>query len=158
MDFYRKITHKSEKFMNYICKDPFKKNLSVVANCLENVADQNGLRKSDVALSFVQSLQYQSIPYYQKYAMQTIYDNCGDCSDKSILLAGIFSQWNYDCIFLDFEDHLAVGIYSEDRTGTYYEHRGRKFFYCETTTPGFKIGNAGDKTGYDAYIHEVYCQ
>lgn len=148
---YGSIKYHEDEFKDYIHKDPFISHLSTLARQLEEKASACNIYKASLALSFVQALPYQyNMGSYQRYAVETLLDMQGDCSDKSILFAAILSIWDIDCIFLDYPDqkHLAVGVWSRIAKGAYYNHRGRKYFYCETSSPGFFIGDQPDGYKY----------
>ncbi|MEM6379629.1 MAG: hypothetical protein AAF705_15605, partial [Bacteroidota bacterium] len=70
---------------------------------------------------------------YQKYAVETLIDGKGDCSDTSVLLAGIYKAMGYSCIFIDVPQHLAVGI-TGNYYGTFWKYKGIEYFACETTS------------------------
>ena len=105
-----------------------------------------GWREDDavfLAVSFVQNLEYIAegeFEEYPKYPLETIYDGGGDCEDSSILLASILKEMGYGCAMIGFEDHAAVGILSDNLDGVYYELDGRKYYYIETTAPGWEAG------------------
>lgn len=126
---------------DFIFKDPFRNYLRAVAVVIKRLAIEHGLNDVEVALSFVQSLQYQESPEYQRYAVETLIDRCGDCSDKSILYAGILEALNYEWVFLDFPNHLAVGIWFPcNMPGTFYYYKGKCYYFCETTYEGLYVG------------------
>jgi hypothetical protein len=75
----------------------------------------------------------QSIPYNDKdptkFPIETIYENNGDCEDKSMLLAGLLARENYDVRLFKFDSvfnntpgHMVVGVRSNNFTypGTSY--------------------------------------
>ena len=92
-----------------------------------------------IAIDFVQSMIYQfdidyiSKPDYPKFALETIIDEKGDCEDTSFLMASILEALNYDVILLLYSDHMAVGVWCETCSGTYYTYKGRNYFFLETT-------------------------
>ena len=87
------------------------------------------------AIDFVESMIYQkdiefnSNPEYPKYAIETIVDQRGDCEDTSFLMAAVLKALNIDAVVLIYSDHAAVGVACDDCTGTYYNHRGKKFYF-----------------------------
>lgn len=98
-------------------------------------------------INFVQSLDYvldsdsRDVEDYSKYPIETLYDESGDCEDTSILLAGLAKAMGYDVIYIWYlSGHMAVGIYTEDYDGKYFEYEGRNYFYIETTGEGWEIG------------------
>lgn len=107
-----------------------------------------------LAICFVQSLKYTSDEInhgydYPKYPLETLYDQGGDCEDTSILLASLVREMGYDCCLVLFDDHLGVGVLgSDDLLGYYYELNGKKYYYIETTSPGWEIGDLPDELIY----------
>lgn len=97
-------------------------------------------------LSFAQSLPYRTDAAslnksdYPRDAIQTLVDVGNDCEDSSILLASILSGLGFEVALLHPEGHIAVGV-AGDFSGTYLSHKGRRFFYCETTGTGWELGN-----------------
>jgi len=96
--------------------------------------------KTCLAINFVESMTYEyDIDYigrkdYPKYAIETIMDEKGDCEDISFLMASILEALNIDVILLVYSDHVAVGVWCEGCTGTYYSYNDRKYFFLETTS------------------------
>ncbi|MFN3383284.1 MAG: hypothetical protein ACK401_00125 [Archaeoglobaceae archaeon] len=97
-------------------------------------------------ISFVQSLPYTAdnvtTPFdeYPRYPIETLVDNGGDCEDTSILTAELLSKLGYDVVLILLPNHMAVGVTCSNCYGTYYEYKGVKYFYLETTGEGWKIG------------------
>ncbi|MBX0288471.1 copper amine oxidase [Halomicroarcula sp. F28] len=123
-----------------------------VVNEFEEFGRQQGLNDVDIInemMRFVQNLEYTtdevSAGYneYPKYPLETLVDREGDCEDSSILLASLLEQFGYGSVLLLFEDqqHMAVGVAGEAGIeGTYYEQNGRRYYYTETTSSGWTIG------------------
>lgn len=155
---YKSKHHEHGRYNRFIQDDPFKEDLKVLARILRKTARNYNTSETRLALSFIQALPYQKMGGYQRYAVETLIDAKGDCSDTSVLLAGIFSAWGYDCIFIHLPQHLAVGIWSTPiGEGRYYRRRGREFYYCETTGTGWKIGDAPkDYDDVKARLDDVY--
>lgn len=153
---YKSKTHRErEPYKYFIKNDPYQSWLHTAGLALRQAAVD--LPPAHVALSFVQSLSNDSQnPNYQRYAIETLLDKTGDCSDKSVLLGGLLKAMGYDCIFLKFPDHLAVGIWSVTIPGGFYfRHRNRDFYYAETTT-SLPLGECPDRSKYSfATFEEV---
>lgn len=144
-------------YNQFVKQDPYREDLGVLASSLLDLARQHGLNQVDVALSFVQSLPYQKMGYYQRYAVETLIDGMGDCSDTSMLFAGILAAWRIGAIFLDYPTHLAVGVWTEgNQEGWHYDQMGRKYYYCETTGV-WRFGNVPSSSRRDAYLIPVEC-
>ena len=109
-----------------------------------------------VALSYVQSLPYsydstsKGMTEYVRYPIETLVDGCGDCEDKSVLLAAILHEMNIGFVLLMTPDHMAVGVNCEPRRDTVgFVYDGKEYYYAETTQDGFKIGQAPDNINLD---------
>jgi len=86
---------------------------------------------------------------YWRFPVETLVENQGDCEDSSVLFASIMDSLGYDVALLFYtweEDgeslgHLATGIHLDGDHGHYVEDIfGKKYFYCETTNPTFRLG------------------
>jgi hypothetical protein len=91
---------------------------------------------------------------YWKFPVETLVDKNGDCEDTSVLLASILDVLDYDVALLYYswkEDdkslgHLAVGVSLDEDYGSYVSaENGKKYFYCETTSENFLIGEKPEK-------------
>ena len=123
------VTKKWEK--RFIFDDPYRGDLAAVAAALNQEAARQGIHVVDVALSFVQSFSHSEWTG-QRYAIETLIDQTGDCSDKCMLLAGIFWELGIDYVILDLPGHLALAVWSVPPVGYHYWSRGRTYSYCET--------------------------
>ncbi len=126
------------------------------ANGLKSLADSrryNTITTANFILRFVQvNVEYtldnesQGCIEYWKFPVETLVDKNGDCEDSVILFASIMDALGYDVVLLFYrlEDknsgHLAAGIYLDGDHGEYVEDNGKKYYYCETTTSQFNIG------------------
>jgi len=104
--------------------------------------------KLNLVVGFVQSLPYMTDmeskgqQEYPRYPIETLVDNGGDCEDTAILTASLLNLMGYDVVLLDVPGHMAVGISSDQVTfyGTSYSENNKKYYYVETTEPGWSIG------------------
>lgn len=104
-------------------------------------------REVSVVLSFVQSaITYEAEEIeYPKYPIETLVDGSGDCEDYSILAASILKCMDYEVALIILEDHVALGIGgATDLPGAFIEHNDRRYFYCEMTAKGWRIGDISD--------------
>ena len=115
--------------------------------------DRSDLETINHMIGFVQNLEYSSDEVatgynnYPKFPIETLVDKGGDCEDTAILLASMLEEFGYGTVLLGLFDrnHMALGIYGEEGIeGTYYETDGRRYYYVETTAPGWQIGEAPD--------------
>ena len=92
------------------------------------------------------------IPYLesdpQKYPVETIAENEGDCDIFSIVAASIMKAGGLDVVLLLLEqqDHMLVGVHlpespKDARSQAYfYKHEDRKYYVAETTGNNWKTG------------------
>ena len=112
----------------------------------------------------VQSIEYvddmTSTGYtdFPKYPLETLYDQCGDCEDSSILLGALLKELGYGCIFIELPEHVAIGVKAtDDAPGTYYDYNGSHYLYIETTNSGWDIGTLPDDFNEEkAKIYDVW--
>jgi len=75
---------------------------------------------------------------YIRYPVETMIERNGDCEDTAILYAALLKAAGFDTVLLRFpgqngeSGHWAVGVRG-DFEGTYYKHKGKKYYYAETT-------------------------
>ena len=123
--------------------------MRTLADKLNETSTQNGYNSySEVnfILAFVQSIPYKtdnaSTPYqdYPRFPVETLVDDVGDCKSHSILFATLMLILDYGTIFINPPDHLAVGVLGNNLQGSYYIYNNQDYYYCETTGPGFTVG------------------
>jgi hypothetical protein len=111
-----------------------------------------GFTRYDDAMNLITFVQ--SIPYVDnhqagspRYPLETLADVEGDCKDKSVLAAALLQAMGFDVALLKFQGtpgHLALGI-NLDAGGTSYPCGSVRYFYVETTSPGWSIGEVPDE-------------
>ncbi|MGI9953333.1 stalk domain-containing protein [Moorellaceae bacterium AZ2] len=114
----------------------------------------------EFAAAFVQG----AIPYveetgeYPKYPVETLVEG-GDCKDKSILLAAILKALGYRTALLVFPGnpgHMALGVECPEGWGSYYFKDGVKYYYLETTSRGWRLGEVPpEHYGKSALVYVV---
>ncbi|RSN78400.1 hypothetical protein [Candidatus Methanodesulfokora washburnensis] len=148
-------------------RDPYSEPLlRFVVEWINSAAYRNGFTEKDkveFTAAFVQSLPYvpdrvsASMDEYPKYPAETLITNGGDCDDKSILGAALFRKMGYRValIVLPHAGHAAVGL-AGPFSGSYYEVKGVRYFYLETTGEGFGVGQVPPGiTDTRAYVYPV---
>lgn len=92
------------------------------------------------------------IPYVesdpQKYAVETIVENEGDCDLYSIIAASIMKAGGLDVVLLllEYHDHMMVGVHlpespKDARTQAYfYKYEEKKYYVAETTGGNWETG------------------
>lgn len=126
--------------------------ISTISSEFEHIGDEYGLSDRqvvDLAMAFVQQLQYTpdevatGFSQYTYYPIQTLIDRGGDCEDTTILLAAILRDLGYGSVLIALWDaeHMALGVKGDSSiSGTYYEYRGERYYYVETTGRGWRVG------------------
>ena len=101
-----------------------------------------------VMLAFTQYIEYQydsdsmGTDEYWKYPLETLFDENGDCEDTSILFCAMAKAAGYDCALIIYSGHMAAGINIDGISGNgYYSHNNVRYYYCETTSIGWNIGD-----------------
>ena len=93
---------------------------------------------------------------YAKFPYETLFDRGGDCEDKAILLCALLDKAGYKVCMIVFSDHVGLGVAMvNDISGGYYYRGsdGTKYYYLETTSPGWQIGELPeDYINEDAYL------
>ena len=104
-------------------------------------------------VSFVQQIPYDNTtPGNPRYPIEVIYDQKGDCDEKSILLTGLLSREGYDVGLLIFPtlNHATAGIRIHLSTNKpsfkVFSDMKRDYVYIETTTTRL-IGFYDDEYG-----------
>ena len=92
------------------------------------------------------------IPYvesdHQKYPVETIVENEGDCDLYSIIAASIMKAGGLDVVLLllEYHDHMMVGVHlpespKDARTQAYfYKYEEKKYYVAETTGGNWETG------------------
>jgi len=107
----------------------------------------------ELAVTFVQSLPYTSdlvttgFDNYARYPIETLVANGGDCEDTAILTASLIRSLGYGTVLIVFPGtpespgHCAVGVKGDKGIfGSYYTYDDNKYYYIETTSSGWEIG------------------
>jgi hypothetical protein len=94
-------------------------------------------------ISFVQNIPYDrpggALDLFPP--LGTIAYRYGDCDSKSLLLYEILEKMNVDCAMFwsNRYSHAMLGVCLPTR-GTYKTYAGKKYYFLETTYPGWHIG------------------
>lgn len=154
-DYYTySLRERVSNYASYVISDD--QSVNEVAYKLNHIAVEelrlSSYKKAEFILAFVQSMKYmldnqtKGMIEYPRYPVETLVDGGGDCEDSAILFVSIIQNaiFNFDGVLLLFEGdpgHMAAGIWG-DRTlsGTAYVYNGKYYYYCETTSPGWIIG------------------
>ena len=95
--------------------------LNTIINAISKSEGRKDYDLAQLIVAFVQSIPYDNNAQDPKFTLETLYNQTGDCDDKSILLSKLLSYAGYQtCLFI-FEkgQHMAVGLKVDDYTDSY---------------------------------------
>jgi hypothetical protein len=121
----------SNKFYNIFLHD--KNDVPILKSIIKQINKRSIGKEFDlvqILVNYVQSIPYEEAKA-QKYPIETLFLNKGDCSDKSILLAKLLSIAGYKTCLFEFNNakHMAVGIATDDKSLAYRSG----YIYLEST-------------------------
>ena len=102
-------------------------------------------RRVNFVLAFVHAIPWtddeKTTGYreFYKYPIETLTEGKGDCEDTSMLLAAILNGLRFEVALIDLPGHIAVGV-KGDFQGDSVLYGNDKYYYCETTRPGRRLG------------------
>lgn len=152
-DYYRSKDHNlySYDFAKFVTPSPLKP----IADDLWSIYSDDYEDFANGVLMIVHQIPYEeSAP--QKYPVETIVENEGDCDLFSFIAASIMKAGGLDVVLLLYEtqSHMNVGVYltsePEDARSTvhYYTHEGKRYYVAECTgdewTTGWRVGECPD--------------
>lgn len=145
---------KTTDYASYVTKDD--SIVDKIALELKNDAKNNGFDTAQFVLSFVQNVPYGTdentttppTDNFPRYPDETLVDGVGDCKDHSSLYVSLMESpaINVGMVLLELTKagvsvgHMAAGILATGYSGTYVQYSGNDYFYCETTSAGWTIG------------------
>lgn len=154
-NYYRNKPHSGKNYDTYALSEYDRKFLGMMVDSFKEQGVKNGFTADQNVLnviSFVQAMPYTSdnvttgYDEYPRYPVETLVDGGGDCEDSAILAAAILSEMGYGTILIGLPNHMALGVKgSENIPGTYYEYNGSRYYYVETTSSGYQLGEIPDE-------------
>lgn len=155
-EYYKTVERKKIHNYSYYVTDPTDDEyLAGLAAKFKKAAEKEDYSDLDMVrniIFFVQNLQYvddkvgTGYDEYPKFPLETLADEGGDCEDSAILLASLLRELGYGTVLIQFKDHMAVGVKGEDSIpGSYYEMEGNRYYYVETTSTGWDIGEVPEQ-------------
>jgi len=166
---YVAMSHQIESYDDFIdYATPADPEIVAFAGKLDAMADQGTMddeTKANFFLSFVQSLKYtqdnttQGIGEYPRYPVETLVDQIGDCEDTAMLYISLLEAIGLEAVLLILPEataeagHAAAGVALMGVDGSYYEAEGVTYFYAETTTVGWKVGEMPELEDDTAYVY-----
>jgi len=120
--------------------------IAEVARTFEQLRNEQGLSDTELKqllLRFVQSIRYATpdVELGIFAPPQTLVRAFGDCDTKALLYVLILRRLGYDALmfYSPHYQHAMAGIPAQS-TGSFLEIRGTRYYFCETTQAGFRIG------------------
>ncbi len=155
-DSYKTVDRKKIRDYSYYVTDPTDDEyLAELAQKFKDAAKEENYSDLDMVkniIFFVQNLEYvddkvgTGYDEYPKFPLETLADQGGDCEDSAILLASLLRELGYGTVLIQFPDHMAVGVKGgKSIPGSYYEVDGTRYYYVETTSPGWEIGDVPEQ-------------
>jgi hypothetical protein len=92
--------------------------------------------QAKIAISLVQHLPYNAKRSFQQpaewyYPYETVYNNKGTTADKSLLLAYLLKELEYDTIVFDYSSSMAVGV----KCSPDYDYFNTGYAFIDVTRP-----------------------
>lgn len=80
----------------------------------------------------------------------------GDCDSKALLLYSLLEKMGYDCVLMwSYQySHVMLGL-AVNGSGENKRYNGRKYYFLETTQPGWAIGEISPKWNNLNYWHPL---
>jgi hypothetical protein len=159
-NYYKKLKRKYDDFTFYMHESSTYQVTAAVANSLKAIAQKNKLndwQTVEFIVAFVQHLQYKDDGYYEypRFPAETMVEKAGDCEDTAILLAAILQYLGYKTVLVSPVGHMGVGIaVKENISGNAFPYAGEKYYYIETTSTGWGIGEYPGHLSADATIYD----
>jgi len=88
-----------------------------------------------IAISLIQTIPYGTSPRFQgtgmRYPYEVIFDNCGICGEKSLLLGLLLRELGYGVALFEYvqDNHMTVGVKSPRE----YSYRETGYAFVEST-------------------------
>lgn len=155
-EYYKTVDRKKIRNYSYYVTDPTDDEyLAGLAEKFKEAAEKEKYSDLDMVkniIFFVQNLNYvydkvgTGYDEYPKFPLETLADEGGDCEDSAILLASLLRELGYGAVLIQFPEHMAVGVKGEESIpGSYYEVDGARYYYVETTSTGWGIGDVPEQ-------------
>ncbi|MCM1292069.1 MAG: hypothetical protein NC111_04515 [Bacteroides sp.] len=157
--------------------------LIYVSSQIQKIARQKGLSVEDslqFTLDFVQepnirfcmNRDSKAINQYEDYVRfpdEVFYDKEADSNSKALLAAMLFHYMNHNVLYLvsSIQHHGAIGIevdkewidgnsiFGKNIDDVTFEHGGKRYIFCETTSDGFRIGGTMEGMRFEDFNEQV---
>lgn len=159
-DYYKKLRRTYSNFLTYLDESSYFPVIESFSDEFEKLAASNHFsdwQTVECIINFIQSFQYVSDGTYEypKFPVETLVEQGGDCEDTAILLEAILRQMGFDCVLISPDKHMGVGIALEDEiAASSFPKNNQNYYYIETTSMGWCIGDYPDHLSADAVIYD----
>lgn len=159
-NYYKKINRKYDDFTYYMKESSSYQVIATIANTLKNIAQKERFTDKETVefiSAFVQYFTYKDDGYYEypRFPVETLVEKAGDCEDTAILLVSILKYLGYKTVLLSPKGHMGVGIaVKENIAGNAFPYDGSNFYYIETTSAGWGVGDYPEHLSEQATIFD----
>ncbi|MFN0274503.1 MAG: hypothetical protein ACKVPJ_02060 [Chitinophagales bacterium] len=159
-NYYKKIKRRYDDFTYYMHESSSYEVVATVANTLKNIAQKERLSDFETVefiSAFVQYMNYKDDGQYEypRFPVETLVEMAGDCEDTAILLASILQYLGYKTVLISPKGHMGVGIaVKENVEGNAFPYSSSNFYYIETTSAGWGVGDYPEHLSAEATIYD----
>lgn len=146
-NYYKNQQRVYSDFMHYLDESSYYPVIESFSNEFKLIAAENKFsdwQTVECIIAFIQTMRYKNDGTYEypRYPIETLIDKGGDCEDTAILLEAILRQMGFDVVLVSPDKHMGVGIALKyEIEGAAFEHRNKYYYYIETTSAGWGIGD-----------------
>lgn len=145
---FRKGTPLSHNYNLFITRGITDEVAQVASNFLAISQEQGFSTFQEISniLAFVQAIPFKSDQEtkgkkYLRFPLETLYEKKGDADCKAILFAAILKCIGYEVLVLEGSQTIAIAVAgAQGVPGRFFDYQGRRYYYCETSSTGWKIG------------------
>lgn len=153
---------KRQYFLKYLDEPDQKKSLDSLVKSIESKTS-NKDDQARIAISLVQQIPYDystfnklsssatSLNERMRYPYETLYQNKGVCSEKSLVLAYLLRELGYGVVLFEYpvENHMVVGIKSPAQ----YDYDNSGYAFVETAAPAIPTDSQCNYVGVGKLTH-----
>lgn len=159
-DYYKEKDRVYDNFSAYLKESSSYPVVDDFADRFKSIAAENRFsdwQLAECVIAFIQSMNYMNDGTYEypRYPIETLVEKGGDCEDTSILLEALLRSLGFDCVLVSPDKHMGVGIALKyEISGAAFPYRNKYYYYIETTSSGWKIGDYPEQLTADVAIYD----
>lgn len=159
-NYYKGQKRVYDNFSHYLDEAPGHEVMKDFANEFKLLASEHNWsdwQLAECAINFVQTLKYRNDGTweYPRYPIETLVEKGGDCEDLAMMLESLLAALGFDCVLISPERHMGVGIATKyPIQGAAFDHKGKNYYYIETTSAGWGIGDYPENLSANALIYD----